>query len=270
MPPDISVVVPTCRRPSELAEALKSVLAQTTVSLEVIVVDDCIEQSAREVVVKLADPRVRYEPNPHPSGGWVSAVRNFGSGLATGALVHFLDDDDLAPEGHYAAMKAAFDARPDVGVVFGRVQPFGLDPTKVAHENAVFTSAAQRAAASAKFGPKWAFSARLFFSGTLLVCGAAMIRRSCIPAIGGFDTKLRVAEDVDFYARAIHKFGACFLDRVTLHYRIWDASLMHTPNLQPMLVRDNYRRMQARYRDEHGRVDYLLTKVLTRTLLRLL
>ena len=58
-----------------------------------------------------------------------------------------------------------------------------------------------------------------------------MIRRSCAEAVGGFDTRLRVAEDVDFYARAIRQFGAQFIDRVTLRYRIWNASLMHTPHL---------------------------------------
>lgn len=267
---DISVIIPTCRRSAELTDALKSVLSQESICLEVIVVDDSAERSAREVVARLADPRIRYVANPQPSGGWVSAVRNYGIGFATGSLVHFLDDDDMVPAGHYAAMKAAFDANPDIGVVFGRVQPFGIDPERVHHEQSVFAVAAQRAAACRRFGTKWAFSSRLFFSSTLLVCGAAMIRRSCIAAIGGFDTRLRVAEDVDFYARAIQKFGACFIDRVTLLYRIWDSSLMHTPTLNPELVRDNYRRIQARYRSERGRFDYLITKILTRTLLRVI
>jgi hypothetical protein len=30
--------------------------------------------------------------------------------------VHFLDDDDIAPERHYAAVKAAFETRPGGGV----------------------------------------------------------------------------------------------------------------------------------------------------------
>ncbi len=268
--PDISVIIPTCRRPAELAEALESVLAQDRVRLEVIVVDDSAERSAREVVAQLADPRIRYEANSQPSGGWVSAVRNYGAGFATGSLVHFLDDDDKAPAGHYAAMKAVFEANPGIGVVFGRVKPFGDDPERLQHEELVFATAARRAAACQRFGAKWAFSSRLFFGSTLLVCGAAMIRRSCITAIGGFDTGLRVAEDVDFYARAIQRFGACFVDRVTLLYRIWDSSLMHTPTLDPDLVRDSYRRIHARYRSERGYSDYLLTKILTRTLLRLI
>jgi glycosyltransferase involved in cell wall biosynthesis len=265
---DVSVIIPTCRRPNELAEAIESVLSQKGISLEVIVVDDSSDQSAREIALRLSDPRIRYEPNPRPSGGFAAVVRNYGLTFANAPLVHFLDDDDKAPSDHYAHMKALFEANPKVGVIFGRVKPFGKNVDKVRHEEAVFASAAQRARASRHFGTKWAFASRLFFSSTLLVCGAAMIRRSCALAVGGFDPTLRVAEDVDFYARAIQTFGACFVDRDTLLYRIWDNSLMHTPTLDPNLVRDCYRRMQARYRSEHGTVSYLSNKMLTRTLLR--
>ena len=97
MPADVSVIIPTFRRTAELREALQSVLSQDETQLEVIVVDDFPERSAYDVVSGIADRRVRYEPNPNPSGGWVSAVRNHGAALATGALVHFLDDDDQAP-----------------------------------------------------------------------------------------------------------------------------------------------------------------------------
>jgi GT2 family glycosyltransferase len=269
MAADVSVIIPTCRRPSELSEALGSVLSQKNTYLEVVVVDDSPDRSAKKVVDSFADPRVRYEPNPNPSGGWVSSVRNHGLTFATAPLIHFLDDDDKVPPDHYARMKAVFDANPSVGVVFGRVSPFGSSPEKVRHEEAVFASAARRAASSQRFGHKVAFSSRLFFSPTLLVCGAAMIRRSCAVAIGGFDPTLRVAEDVDFYARSIRRFGARFVDRVTLMYRIWDNSLMHTPTLDPNLVRDSYRKIQARYRAEHGTFSYVFNKVLTRTLLRL-
>ena len=105
---DISVIIATFRRPKELSEALASVLSQTGVSLEVVVVDDSPEGSAQEVVGNAQDPRVRYLRNPEPTGGFPSVVRNLGWPLAHGAFVHFLDDDDLVPEGHYAAVKAAF------------------------------------------------------------------------------------------------------------------------------------------------------------------
>jgi GT2 family glycosyltransferase len=269
MPPDISVVIPTCRRPAELAEAIRSVLVEKSLSLEVIVVDDTAEQSARPTIAGFSDPRIRYEVNPKPSGGWVSAVRNYGASFVRAPLVHFLDDDDRVPLGHYAAAKSAFAMYPDVGVIFGRVSPFGDDDASLKKEMVFFSRAARRAALAAHLGQRWAFSTSLYFGETLFVCGAAMIRKECFDAIGGFDPSLKVAEDVELYARAIARYGAKFIDSDALHYRIWNSSLMHTPTILPTLVRDNYRRIHARYRKDHGSVDYLARKAFTRIFSRL-
>ena len=189
---DISVVIATFQRPKELAETLASVLKQRGVSIEIVVVDDSPEGSAQEVVNNAQDPRVRYLRNPKPTGGFPSIVRNLGWPLAEGALVHFLDDDDLVPEGHYAAVKAAFSQHRNVGVMFGRVAPFGNPPEDQMRAERCFARDAARGAAFCQhFGPKWAFTARMIFASTLLVCGAAVIRRECVSRLGGFDPRIQ-------------------------------------------------------------------------------
>jgi GT2 family glycosyltransferase len=269
IPVDVSIVIPTFRRPRELAEALASVLFQEDISLEVIVVDDSPEQAARAVVGQIADPRIRYLANPAPSSGSASVVRNYGVRFAAGRFVHFLDDDDKVPPGHYAVMIDAFETHPEIGVVFGRVEPFGDDAQMLAREHAYFAGASRRAAVAQRLGGRRALSTRLFFDRALFVCGAAMIRRRCIEPSAGFDPDLRIAEDVDFYARAIRRHGGYFVDHVALLYRIWHGSIMHTPTLDPAEVRDSYRKIHARFRSENGDISYFLSKVLTRTLFRL-
>lgn len=262
---DISVVIATFRRPTELKEALASVLRQTGASLEVIVVDDSPEGSAHEVVRNAQDPRVRYLRNPEPTGGFPSVVRNLGWPLTQGALVHFLDDDDLVPDGHYAAVRTAFSQHLDVGVVFGRVDPFGNPPEdQMRHEHCFFQNAAQGAAFCRRFGPWPAFTARMMFGRTLLVCGAAVIRRECVSSLGGFDPRIKMGEDVDFFGRAIREFGAYFMDRVTLKYRIGSPSLMHAPKLserEKQQLRDGLRQMQAKYRAERGAIEFYAMKL---------
>src|SRR5258706_4723590 len=127
---DISVVIPTFRRPHTLTEAVLSALAQDGVTLEVVVVDDCPDGSAGAAIAALGDPRVSYFRNPQPTGGKPAVVRNLGWPRATGRLVHFLDDDDIVPPGHYRAVLEAFAQHPSVGVVFGRIEPFG-DPAQL-------------------------------------------------------------------------------------------------------------------------------------------
>src|SRR5262245_43261401 len=109
---DFSVVIPTFRRPGQLAEALNSVLRQREVTLEILVVDDCPEGSAKNIVEGLQDNRVCYLKNPCPTGGVPSVVRNLAWPVASGRFVHFLDDDDIVPEGYYMTVKAIFESQP--------------------------------------------------------------------------------------------------------------------------------------------------------------
>jgi len=246
-----------------LAEAVSSALAQTGATVEVLVVDDCPAGSAEETVARFEDSRLIYLKNPEPSKGRPAIVRNLAWPRAAGTFVHFLDDDDVVPEGHYEAVKQAFSRAPDVGVVFGSVAPFG-EESQLAHERAFFSRAARQAASCQRFGPQMAFAARLLFNETLLVCSAGVIRRECVAAVKGFDPDIPLMEDVDFYARTIRRFGALFMPRTSLHYRI-GPSLMHRPDVQP-LVLQSYKRMYANYRAEWGRFEFYGLKAFERAL----
>jgi glycosyltransferase involved in cell wall biosynthesis len=203
---DFSVVIPTYRRKNELTEAIASVCSQTGVTLEILVVDDCPDGSAREVVESLHDERITYLRNPCPTGGRPSIVRNLAWPRAKGSFVHFLDDDDIVPEGHYAAVKAAFETHLDVGLVFGRIEPFGVGPeAQLQHERQYFAAAGRRAAACGRFGTKLAFTGQMLFGRAILVCSAGVVRRECIARVGGFDPTIRLVEDADFYARMMRE-----------------------------------------------------------------
>jgi GT2 family glycosyltransferase len=269
---DISVVIPTFRRPKQLGEAITSVLGQTGVSMEIIVVDDSPEGSAQAVVACVDNASVRYVKNPTPTGGVPSAVRNLGWSLAQGALIHFLDDDDIVPEGHYAAVMKIFSEHPEIGVVFGRIEPFGNAPeTQLRHERQFFSDAARRALLCSRFGPKLAFTASMLFRRTLLISSAGVIRRDCVRRVGGFDPRIRIGEDVDFYARAIRCGGAYFMDRVSLKFRVSNPSLMHslTPDeTEARQLREARQRTHAGYRAERGAFEFYLLKAFAHSALR--
>lgn len=266
---EFSVIIPTFRRPDLLRQAALSVLTQRDVSLELIIVDDSPEQSAKPVADSLGDVRVRYLANPRPSGGRPSVVRNLALKHASGDYVHFLDDDDLLPvDDHYATVRTAFTERPDIGLVFGRIQPFGdCSPSQLMGERAYFERAARRAAACATFGPRWGFTAEMLFGRALLVCSAASVRRACAEAVGGFDPEIRLMEDADFNLRIIREFGGHFLDRTVLNYRIGSPSLMHDPDLAPAHraeIRAGCRRFRSKYQAERGVFEFCLMTLLSR------
>jgi glycosyltransferase involved in cell wall biosynthesis len=269
---DFSVVIPTFRRPRELLEAIASALDQRGVTVEVLVIDDSAEGSAEEPVKGLRDSRVRYLRNPVPSGGMPSQVRNMGWPLASGAFVHFLDDDDAVAEGHYSAVKAVFESRPRVGLVFGRIEPFGSGPaSQLEHERAYFAAAARKAAACRRFGVRWAYVGRMLFDTALLVCSASVVRRQCVISLGGFDPRIRLLEDADFHIRAMREFGAYFMDRTAVHYRIGSPSLMHSPNPSQLQLDEEEagrRKIRESYRAERGKLEWYALALFARTLLR--
>jgi glycosyltransferase involved in cell wall biosynthesis len=89
----VSVVIPTRNRSQWLRQGLRSVLAQTDVGLEVIVVDDGSNDDTAAVVTGLSDARVVLLRHDQPRGS--SASRNHGAEEAKGEWLAFLDDDDL-------------------------------------------------------------------------------------------------------------------------------------------------------------------------------
>lgn len=263
--PDISVIIPTFRRPAELAETVNSALAQEGVHVEVIVVDDCPDRSAQWIEQKYDPAQVRYVPNPAPSRGKPSIVRNLGWPLAQGRFFHFVDDDDIVPKGHYARAVDAFAKNPDVAVVFGIIKPFGTDAKALEYEISFFERGRRRARQLRWLGSRFGLSSWLFFNNSFLVGGSAVVRRECVEAIGGFQDDIQLVEDVDFVARAIRWGGATILDDVSLHYRI-HASLMHDTSDKNARLERGYRLMHEQYKRRYGTIEYLTMKVFARTL----
>ncbi len=89
----ISAIITTHNRLSLLKEAVASVLAQTQLPREVVIVDDASTDGSKEWCEQLdLSIPYRYIRNEKPCGGAVA--RNYGIAAASGEFVAFLDDDD--------------------------------------------------------------------------------------------------------------------------------------------------------------------------------
>lgn len=141
------------------------------------------------------------------------------------------------------------------------------------HETDYFAEAARKAAICQRFGSKWAFVGQMLVGNALLVCSASVLRRECVERLGGFDPNIRLMEDADFHVRAMRQYGVHFLDRTAISYRIGSPSLMHAPNpdaAQRQHERDGRYRMQVKYREQRGRIEFYLLALFGRTVLRII
>jgi len=148
------------------------------------------------------------------------------------------------------------------------VEPFGDGPeAQLRHERLFFARAAHYAAWCERFGHKLPFAGQMLFDLPLLVCSAGVVRRECIAGVGGFDPLIHLMEDADFYVRVMRRYGACFLDRPALKYRIGFPSLMHAtaaPPAQLRLQREGRQRMRAKYHREYGTFEFYALALFTR------
>jgi glycosyltransferase involved in cell wall biosynthesis len=114
--PLLSVVLPTRNRPSLLPRAVESVRVQTYPHWELIVIDDGEPRDARLTIASIGDPRVRVVDS---GGSGAGRARNVGVREASGAIVTFLDDDNLMAPGWLRAVTLAFQGRPELSAVYG-------------------------------------------------------------------------------------------------------------------------------------------------------
>jgi glycosyltransferase involved in cell wall biosynthesis len=90
--PLISVVIPTYNHARYLGRALQSVLDQTYINWEAIVIDNHSTDHTDEVMANFKDPRITYLKIHN--NGVIAASRNAGIRAAKGRWIAFLDSDD--------------------------------------------------------------------------------------------------------------------------------------------------------------------------------
>lgn len=190
--PVVSVVIPCYNYAHFLPEAVDSVLSQPGVELEVIVVDDCSTDDSAAVAEALAakHPEVRLIRNPVNLRH--IATYNVGLAATTGDFVVLLSADDLLAPGALARAVAVFVAHPEVVLVYGRAVTFNERPLPEP-EPARSWSTWQ--------GHEWVtHSCRS--TGNLIVNPEAILRRSVLDRVGGYDPAFPHAADMLLWLQA--------------------------------------------------------------------
>ena len=174
--PLVSVVIPVHNGERYLGDAIDSVLAQRHRPIEIVVVDDGSADASAAVCARVTGIRYVYQ-----SRAGAAAARNRGVEISTGALLAFLDADDLWLPDKLSCQIAALNAEPRPDMVFGHVRQFHspeLDgQTK----------------------------ARIAGDGTVLaghVVGTLLVSRAAFDRVGPFATRWRIGESLDWFSRA--------------------------------------------------------------------
>nr|WP_274636853.1 glycosyltransferase family A protein [Microbacterium bovistercoris] len=202
----MSVIVATNRVSPYLGAALDSLAAQTYEHVEIIVVDDgSPDPSVVQTSVAAAVPTARVLTRPRAG---VSAARNAGAATAGGEFLVFFDDDDLCHPERLAMQVARLIASPDAVACYCGMRTVDAD-------GRVLVEADQTAVRD-----------RLDIARrrTGILLGNLMVRRSAFNAVGGFDTTLRLAEDLDLILHLSGRGAFAFVPDALFDYRLHGAN----------------------------------------------
>lgn len=92
----VSIITPCYNAVRYLSQTIESVIYQTFLDWEMLIVDDCSSDNSRKIIESYAskDARIKYFRTDRPSGS-PSLPRNIGIENAKGKHIAFLDADDL-------------------------------------------------------------------------------------------------------------------------------------------------------------------------------
>ncbi len=208
----ISVVIPTYNYGHFVTGAVESALAQTYPDREILVVDDGSTDDTRDRLSPF-EGRIRYI---HQENRGLSAARNTGIRAAQGALIAFLDSDDLWHPEKLAVQARYLADHPEVTLLasdhrdmhtseVGEVDWPCVDESRAIEAHAV---PFEELVIGSRFGP----------------CGV-VARKWCFDEVGLFDETLRSAEDLDMWIRIASRFPVVKLDFPLWVYRQHGANM---------------------------------------------
>jgi glycosyltransferase involved in cell wall biosynthesis len=222
--PRVSVVIPAYNCAHYLTQTVESVKAQTFERWELVVYDDGSTDDTYAVARSLAatDPRIQVV---RADNGGVAAARNRAFRLTDpdAEFVAFLDNDDVWDPDALATLVAALDGKPGFvgahGVArciddAGRPVP-GDDLEMLSRDRRGF-----RAGRLTAFGPDEPTSfGALVHHNWITTLGTALLRRSAVTDIGGFDPATVPADDADYMIRLSRLGDFGFVDRSIVQWR---------------------------------------------------
>jgi len=190
---DISVVITCYREGNLLYAAINSILSQTLLPLEIIIVNDASSDRRTIEVCQESEQNALIKIVWREKNGGPSVARDHGFRLAQGQILVPLDADDILPSNALNLISKAFEKDDQLGFVYGNyIRQDKVNKQKVINPQDI----SLREMLEAK---------RFSLSSNWKLIGTTPIRKSLWQSLGGYDQSFGVNDlhDVEFWIRAI-------------------------------------------------------------------
>lgn len=171
-----------------LEEAVRSVMEQTLREVELIVVDDGSSDASPDIVARLQAEFGTRLVHARQDNAGPYAARNHGLRLARGAFVAFLDADDWWARDCLEKLQAALEGDPSAALAYCGWQNVGLEGGRGEPYVPPDYELEDKAARFLRAAAPWPIH-------------AALVRRTVMDEVGGFDLDLPTCMDYDLWLR---------------------------------------------------------------------
>ena len=221
--PRVSVVMPAYNHQRYIAAALDSVVAQSHVNLEIIVVDDGSRDSTGEI---LDDYAVRCRTHAmtvvHQTNAGAHEAINHGLALARGEFVALMNSDDLYAPTRLERMIGEME-RCGAGLAISASRFIGDSGDDVDADDP-YSRQWREAIAEAVQAPDPIYL--LIYNNIAISTGNLVFRRALLEATGGF-CAMRVCHDWDFVLAASYATKVALINEPLYFYRLHGTNTFH-------------------------------------------
>jgi glycosyltransferase involved in cell wall biosynthesis len=225
--PEVSVVLPVHNCQSFIGEAIESILSQSLVDLELIIIDDGSTDKSSEIILSYTDNRIVVLRNEARLG--ISRALNRGIALCAGIYVARMDADDIALPERMARQVRELNSNLGADIcysAFAQIDANGLD------------SFAPEISAS-PLPTEW-----MLLWTNPIAHPTVMFRRAAVERLSiCYDPEYEPAEDYELWARISLRGGFTYIRETLLKYRRLDTSAFNSnPKksfLRGMLANEN-------------------------------
>jgi len=208
--PDVTVLMPMRNAAPYVEQALRSILEERTVPLEVVVIDDGSTDGSAKLAQAIGDPRVRIVNGPQQG---IAAAFNAGLMSTRAAIVMRCDADDLYPPGRIAHQIDWLRRHPEFGAICGAFAAMDSRggsrlPFRMAVDASEITDELRNGVTRTHY------------------CTFG-VRTAVLQELGGARPFFVTAEDVDLQLRLGEACRVWYSPEAAYVYRIHDSSITH-------------------------------------------
>lgn len=232
--PQVSVIIPMYNAEHFVQQALKSILQEITIPIEVIVVDDQSTDKSLEKVLAIQDQRIRIVTG---EGKGIAACFNSGLANVRGNIIMRCDADDMYPPERIKYQVEWLDSHSDFNAVCGGFSTIDIKGKNLRKLN--------------ENGCSREITSELYNGITSTHYCTFAVRADILHKLNGMREYFVTAEDIDLQLRLSEKARVWFESDTYYFYRLHDSSITHRqPDNERVFFENTAREFQEQRRKQ--------------------